>query len=424
MRQERSLRWDEARVFAMYGAHGTKKSTLVFTYELSNEQTVVRWSQQMLTNPFLMLTLESNSDKKEDWNWQISRINSIVAGRTGLPLLDLSDRKRRQSAITERRSQFSGRQVGAATSREDPLTPIRIAQDDPLVRRTQWNGETGKAVAMLGGIAIIALLAGLFGKFGNSGKYTAGFFSVGMTNLLLGVSILLLLFMLLLLPVMFYTNRYWGSIRRKRQEALQQPEDFLVSAQEGTNAEQPLPATVHIHTRKSVFFPILFVENFVLWLFFTTVVFQWPQRNLLATLLSITCIAIVMSLLLLPAIGRSTGWRIEVKSDGIVGRYGMVDSYVSWNDARLFARYGALRLVKRSSRVQLYELASEHAVVRWQWFRSRLWMMILEPQMSWEEFDRWQEQLQDYVMKRTGLSLVDLDVVQGNHHRSATRAEE
>ena len=375
MRQERFLRWNEARVFATYGAQGTKKSTLASTYELSNEWTVVRWSQQMLTNPFLFLALESNVDKKEDWNWQIGRINSIVVLRTGLPLLDLSDRKQKGSGISERRNKFSNRQINPVTSDVTAPTSIRIAQDDPLVSRMQLDGETGKAIWIwaLGGISIIAFVIGLFGKLRNSGQHTTGFLPVDVINLLLSVSVLFLILVTFLLITMFYARRYWSTIRRKRQEALQHPESFQMSAQQKTQVEQPVPTTMHIRTRKSFLFPLLFVENFVIWFIFTTVIFHWAQKNLLITLIGTVCLALLMSFLFLPIIGRSSGLRIELRADGIATRYGMVDTYVSWNDARLFAKYGGLRLVQGSSSAQLYELASEHTVVRWQWPHTRLW---------------------------------------------------
>jgi hypothetical protein len=407
MRQERFLRWNEASVFATYGAQGTKKSTLASTYELSNGRTVVRWSQQMLTNPFLFLALESNVDKKEDWNWQIGRINSIVALRTGLPLLDLSDGKQKGSEISERRSKFSNSQVNPVTS--DVTAPIRIAQDDPLVRRMQFNGETGKAVAVFAGIGIIAFLIGLFAKLSNHGTQPTGFLSVENANVLLTIGIMFLILVLLLVVVMQYSRSYWNRIARKRQEALQQPERFRTLVPPETLAEQPSPSTMRIRLRKTFLFPLLFVENFVIWFIFTTVIFHWPQKNLLVTVISIGCIALLMSVLFLPILGRSGGWRIELRADGIATRYGTVDTYVSWKDARLFARYGALRLAQRSSRIQLYELASEHSVVRWQWSHSRLWTTMLEPEMSREEFDRWLEQLQGYVMVRTSLPLMDLD---------------
>ena len=131
IQQERFLRWDEVRIFASYGAQGTKKSAAVLTYEVSNEHTVVRWSQQMLTNPFLVL--ESTLNKKEDWNWVIGRVNSILASRTNLPLLDLSDRGQQHSLSSGRRSQFATKQeVPAALIPSH--TSIPIAEDDPRSR--------------------------------------------------------------------------------------------------------------------------------------------------------------------------------------------------------------------------------------------------------------------------------------------------
>ncbi len=386
MGQERSLRWDEARVFAMSGAQGTKKSTFASTYELSNEQTVVRWSQQMLTNPFLFLAFESNVDKKEDWNWQIGRINSVVAARTGLPLLDLSDGKHKRSGMAERLNQYSNKRLDFVVSHDAPLTPVRIAQDDPLVSRMQMNGEAGKAIWVLGGISLIAFLVALFSKLRNHGQHPISFLPADVTNFLLVVSILFLILVLLILFVTSHAKSYWKRIGRKRQEALQQPERFLVPVQEEAHAEQPLPAIMRVRIRKSFFFLLLLVENFVLWFIFTLVIFQWAQKNLLITSLGVCCIALLMSLILLPVVSGSSGWRIEVRSDGIATRFGTVDSYVNWNDARLFARHGAFQLMRRSSRVQLYELASEHTIVRWQQSHSRFWMLLLEPQMSREEF--------------------------------------
>jgi membrane protein YdbS with pleckstrin-like domain len=414
MRQERFLRWDEARVFATYDAQGTKKSAFASTYELSNEHTVVRWSQQMLTNPFLFLALESNIDKKEDWNWQIGRINSIVASRTGLPLLDLSDGKQKRSAISERRTGFSNRPYNPVTSDVTAPTPIRIAQDDLLANRVQLNGETGKLLWVLGGIAIIALVVGLFGKFENNGRHTTSFPPVDVVNPLLWIGGLFLILTVFLFLILFYSGRYWNRIRRKRREVLQQPEHFLVPGQPAAHGEQPLPATMHIRIRKRFFLPMLFIESFVVSLILTGVFFQWPHKSLLVTLIITLCFASLMSLFMLPIVSRSSGYRIEVRSDGIATRYGTVDSYVSWDDARLFARYGALRLIKRSSHIQLYELASERTVVRWQWSHSRLGTMMLTPQMSREEFDRWLEQLQGYIVARTGLSLMDLDSYESN----------
>ena len=406
MQQERFLRWDEIRIFAGYGAQGTKKSAIVQTYEVSNEHSVVRWSQQMLTNPLLFL--ESSGAKKEDWNWVIGRVNSIVASRTNLPLLDLSDQGQKRSELAGRFFWPTNRQVAPVS--DVPIdTPLLIAQDDPLVRRMQFNGETGKAIGVLAAITIICFLLGFFGKLSSNGKPAANFLPVDMTNLLLTVSVIFLILVLFLVLVIQYSRSYWKRIIRKRQDALQEPERFRALVSSEVLSEQPSPSTIRIRLRKTFLFPLLFIENFVIWFIFTTVIFHWAQKNLFITGIGIGCVALLMSVFFLPILDRSSGWRIELRADGIATRYGTVDTYVSWNDARLFARYGALQLAQRSSRTQLYEVASEQSVVRWQWSHARFWRMTLEPEMSREEFERWLEQLQSYVMVRTGLPLLDLD---------------
>jgi hypothetical protein len=96
MRQERFLRWDEIRVFAGYGAQWTGKSSQMQTYEVANEQMVVRWLQSPPINAFF--SVQSDLDGKEDWNWLVSRLNIYVADRTGLALLDLSDKTTKRPA--------------------------------------------------------------------------------------------------------------------------------------------------------------------------------------------------------------------------------------------------------------------------------------------------------------------------------------
>ena len=71
MGHERKLRWDEVRIFAEYNAQGIKKSAFVQTYELSNEQTVVRWGQQVVANP--LLVVQSSVQKGEDFTGWLGR---------------------------------------------------------------------------------------------------------------------------------------------------------------------------------------------------------------------------------------------------------------------------------------------------------------------------------------------------------------
>jgi hypothetical protein len=89
MRQDRFLRWDEIRIFASYGAQWTTKSNQVRAYEVASEQMVVRWSQVPALN--MLFSVQSDLHGQQDWNWLVGRLNTYVAERTGLSLLELGD---------------------------------------------------------------------------------------------------------------------------------------------------------------------------------------------------------------------------------------------------------------------------------------------------------------------------------------------
>ena len=85
--QKRSLRWEDAHLFAQYRDGLLTREVNGVAFELSNEQTVVRWSQQRLTSRYLKV--QSNQSQKADFNELVGLVNAYVARRTGLPLLDL-----------------------------------------------------------------------------------------------------------------------------------------------------------------------------------------------------------------------------------------------------------------------------------------------------------------------------------------------
>ncbi|MHB8597959.1 MAG: hypothetical protein ACYDER_14235 [Ktedonobacteraceae bacterium] len=196
MGHERRLRWDEVRIFAVYNAQGIKKSAFAQTYELSNEQTVVRWGQQVFANP--LLVVQSSVHKGEDFNWLVGQINTLVAARTGLPLLDFSDRSTVRSPAFQTRN-------ASIPAREQPeevhsLAPIPIARHDPLFKRVQLRGEAGVALALLSAFSFVAIVAGLIAKLSNNGGSVSGVFSGGFANFLLVFGAIMLVVLLLRWP--------------------------------------------------------------------------------------------------------------------------------------------------------------------------------------------------------------------------------
>ena len=86
-----------------------------------------------------------------------------------------------------------------------------------------------------------------------------------------------------------------------------------------------------------------------------------------------------------------------------------MESQISWQDVRQFTRYRGLRLLPGRANVHIYELAGDHTVVRWHWLHVRRFITT-EPSTTSDEYERWMSQLSGYVIERTGLPLLDLDL--------------
>jgi hypothetical protein len=402
MRQERFLRWNEALIFATYGARGINKSSLERTYEIANEREVVRWSQQMAMNFFLRAS--SSVDEKEDWNWLLGRVNAMVTMRTGLPLLNLGDNVQSQwlRGQSPRVDTFTPERENTSASTA-PASPI--AQDDPLAQRLQFNGEVRGGIVFIGLLSVVAIVSGILGKLmGNIQPMNA--LSGGFGNFLLVMGFLLLALMLAMSVIILLAQRYWRRIGRLRLAALQQPQLFQASLQPSAHAELPQPASIRLRTSRVWVWTIGFVEGFIVWFLVGVAVFK---LSLLSSMISSLVFGLLMSSFISMLNSRVGEQRIEVTPEGIKTRFANVDSYLNWWDARLFARYTGQGLFNRPTRTQTYELASEHMVVRLPRLQSRLQMYTTEPKMSREELERWLNNLQGYMVERTGLTLMDLD---------------
>ncbi|HYL42823.1 MAG TPA: hypothetical protein VEU97_05510 [Ktedonobacteraceae bacterium] len=230
--------------------------------------------------------------------------------------------------------------------------------------------------------------------------------SGGFGNFLLVMGFLLLALMLAMSVIILLAQRYWRRIGRLRLAALQQPQLFQASLQPSAHAELPQPASIRLRTSRVWVWTIGFVEGFIVWFLVGVAVFK---LSLLSSMISSLVFGLLMSSFISMLNSRVGEQRIEVTPEGIKTRFANVDSYLNWWDARLFARYTGQGLFNRPTRTQTYELASEHMVVRLPRLQSRLQMYTTEPKMSREELERWLNNLQGYMVERTGLTLMDLD---------------
>jgi hypothetical protein len=85
--QKSTIRWEEARLFAVYNAFGAQKSGAVLTYELSSIRNIVRWSWVQRRDRFNMRLVPTIP--LDEYNRQMQALNELIVARTGLPLSDL-----------------------------------------------------------------------------------------------------------------------------------------------------------------------------------------------------------------------------------------------------------------------------------------------------------------------------------------------
>lgn len=81
------VRWNEARLFAVYNAYGARKSGAVLTYELSSASSIVRWTRILRPHAF-GLYMDTGMPLAEQ-NQAMEALCQLIAMQTGLPLYDL-----------------------------------------------------------------------------------------------------------------------------------------------------------------------------------------------------------------------------------------------------------------------------------------------------------------------------------------------
>ncbi|MHB8597960.1 MAG: hypothetical protein ACYDER_14240 [Ktedonobacteraceae bacterium] len=174
--------------------------------------------------------------------------------------------------------------------------------------------------------------------------------------------------------------------------------------------ELPQPSSIRIHTRRTVMMPLMCIEGFILWFLFSALLFGLGGGlRLFIALVTSVLASLVMSAFLTPFIEKTQERRIEVTPAGITSKFGGTNSQILWQDARLFSVYRGVQLLKRNSRAQVYELASEQTAVRWLWPHSRFQMFTTEPEMSQQAFGAWMEHVNGYIEEQTHLPLMELD---------------
>jgi hypothetical protein len=85
--QKGAVRWEEARLFAMYNTWGAQKSGSSITYELSSATDIARWSWVLRPNSLHIQMVPTGPF--EEYTRQMQALHALIVARTGLPLYDL-----------------------------------------------------------------------------------------------------------------------------------------------------------------------------------------------------------------------------------------------------------------------------------------------------------------------------------------------
>jgi hypothetical protein len=376
-----SLRWEDVHIFAQYPQGVANKAAGGLAFELSNEHTVVRWSQQRVTLPYFKV--QSNQNQKDDFDWLVGRVNAYIIQRTGLLLLDFKD----QQAVP----------VNQQGQQNDPLTP-----------HLKLNGQQLWSIGImcLFGIAIIVL--SLSGHLLPADHVPDGLLSVAGGFLLVG-GILIVAGVGISLWLYLVGRRYWQRLRPRRSLSQQDPTSFHASIQPTPIDTPPQPGKLTIQVKRSYLFSFTFGSFTIIVFLLLEAIFRKTDGSLLIIILVSLVLSLFSSLFGVVSTSKRNRRLIEIGPNGITSRINIMESHISWPDVRRFTRYRGLRLSPGRAKLQIYELAGDHTVVRWHWLHTQLRFVTTDPPMTPDEYEHWMTQVTGYVIARTGLPLLDLD---------------
>ncbi|GCE31459.1 hypothetical protein KDA_69430 [Dictyobacter alpinus] len=380
--QKRSIRWEDAQIFAQYEQGGFNRKVNGTTFELANQETVVRWSQQRFNATYLKVN--SNQARNDDFNWLLSQVKAYVAQRTRLPLLDFND------------TQSAGR--GSQTDQNDPLAPHLSLNKQQL-----WTFS----IAGIFGIGLI--LMALFGNtfpgtqsgFKSAGNVLNAMWLLGGGMMVLGIGTTLVTYRI--------ARRYWLRQQKQRELSKQTPERFRASIQPQPVSTPPQPGKLDVKISPLYLFSVTFISLLVISFLLVEVIFRQTGLYLLYILLGCMLLSLFSAITTVALSGKRYQRRIEVWPNGITSRISIMESQINWQDVTSFIRYRGLRIIPGQSKIQIYELTGDNTVVRWQWPHNQLRFQKTDPTMTPKEHDRWMEHLSGYIVERTGLPLLDLD---------------
>jgi hypothetical protein len=204
-------------------------------------------------------------------------------------------------------------------------------------------------------------------------------------------------------------------MEQKRQRALQGDSELLAEPQPPPNEYAlDLPFTVIMRYKPRKLIPligiiILFPVMFLVIVLsnsthtaFDPFVFTIP----FFAISCIFCISVAALLIVQLIRGKPEGYQVTLTSDGIIDTQ---NRRIAWKDARLFTIASRGNRANESLYPLIFEVASADTRVRVMWLRSEsARQAIIEPVVSYEEYERQMHSVLAVIAAKTGLPLYDL----------------
>jgi hypothetical protein len=200
----------------------------------------------------------------------------------------------------------------------------------------------------------------------------------------------------------------------------------LAAAQPAPNlAALPVPCTIQLRPKWTVicmialaswllpigffylFWPHTFSQNFYFTVEDTNTTYVFPL------ILLVGCLCVPIAALVGGSFLWSSYTRIEVYGDGLRVIQAGRDTFIRWNEARLFAIFSPTLLTRRAGLPIYYELSSRYGIARLpRVYRkmtfSQFFLPAMSPRVPFDDYDRQMDALLSMIAAKTGLPLYDL----------------
>jgi hypothetical protein len=271
--------------------------------------------------------------------------------------------------------------------------------DDPIVKRVhvlKMIIVVGTTI-VIGGFVILYIIARL-------GHFVG---ALTVSNISAILSFLAFFILMMFVPFLFVSNMMKNVVHQYRVALRGGVPGHIAAKQPSLVYETvPLPITLAVRA-KQWFFPSYFALCCFAFLnfFFNSAflgIFSYKSTSLAWNVFVVLLILLSTGSLFFFAM-RATRQRIEITDDGIRGTLLGQETFIRWEEARLFALCG-----NKSNYLDSYEIVSANSIIRWSSLTKEILLAPIVPTLPFTEYEKKMQIALAVIATKTGLPLYDL----------------